>query len=214
MQQLSLKKMSKKLYILRNVTISANRVSVDGRIVYSEDQEVSFKTFSKNLYRKLKSDYSKFFKMDNLCKLAFLANEFVVRDMNLTQFNPDETAILLSNSGSTFETDSIFTDTLKSIPSPAIFVYTLPNIAIGELSIRMGWKGENLFLVEEKFNPKRIVEQLDMLFINSNTELCLTGWIEFLSSSEYSAGLWLVTDKKDVEFRQLSPMELKNDFSI
>ena len=211
MQQLYLKKMSRKLYILKSVSITNNRVLSDGRIVYSDEQSANFRSFSKGLYRKLNCDYSKFFKMDNLCKLSFLASEFLTSDLDLDLYDKNKTAILLSNSSSTLETDSIFTDTLESIPSPAIFVYTLPNIAIGEISIRQEWKGENLFLVDESFHPEKLAEQIEMLFASSETVLCLTGWVDYISDSEYQANFWLVAEKTDAKSRIFSAVELHND---
>jgi hypothetical protein len=214
MQQLFWKKMNKELYILKNVCITKNKVICDGQILFSDNTSTNFKSFSKSLYRKLGCDYSKFFKMDNLCKLTFLVNEIITRDIDLRKYNPNDIAILLSNSSSTFETDSIFANTLESIPSPAVFVYTLPNIAVGEISIRMGWKGENLFLVEDKFSPENLVEQVEMLYFSSQTKLCLTGWTDFISSSDYFANLWLVTNVSEADSKIFSPLELHDKISI
>ncbi|MGD2034149.1 MAG: hypothetical protein PVF73_03775 [Bacteroidales bacterium] len=206
--------MNKELYILRNINITNNKVVCDGRILYSDDPKSDFKVFSRNLYRKLNCSYSKFFKMDNLCKLTFLANEFIVRDIRLDQYDKEETAVILSNSSSTLNTDKIFAETIHSIPSPAIFVYTLPNIAIGELSIRTGWKGENLFLVEKSFDPGNLFDQVALLFASSQTGLCLTGWTDYISPTDYQACLWLVTDSPDEKNIKFTPIEMMNNFSV
>jgi len=212
--QLCLKKMNKELYIVKNITIRNSMVISDGRELYSDVSNPDFKSFGKDLYRKLKCNYPKFFKMDTLCKLTFLANEFITRDIDLTPYNKDKTAVVLSSSSSTLDTDTIFTTTIHAIPSPAVFVYTLPNIAIGELSIRMGWKGENLFLIDESFHPENIVDQVNMLFTASQTELCLTGWTNYLSPTDYHVSLWLISEHKNVQTRKLTSMELLNDFSV
>ncbi len=206
--------MSKKLYILKSVSITNNKVISDGRLVFSDELSPNFKSFSKGLYRKLNCDYSKFFKMDNLCKLSFLTSEFLTSDLDLDQYDKDKAAIVLSNSNSTLETDSVFTNTLESIPSPAIFVYTLPNITIGEISIRQEWKGENLFLVDEDFHPENLAEQIEMLFSYSETELCLTGWVNYISNSKYRANFWLVAKKTDMKSRIFSAMEMHNDILV
>jgi hypothetical protein len=206
--------MNKKLYILKSVSIANNKVISDGRLIYSDDLSTNFKAFSKGLYRKLNCDYSKFFKMDNLCKLSFLTSEFLTLDLSLDHYQKNKTAIVLSNSGSTLETDLIFTSTLQNIPSPAIFVYTLPNIAIGEISIKQKWKGENLFFVDENINSENILEQVEMLFSSSDTELCLTGWVDYISESEYKALFWLVTGKTKTKSRIFSVMEIQNDIFV
>lgn len=206
--------MNKKLSILRNVSIANGEVICDGRVLYSDKSVANFKSFSKDLYRKLSCNYSKFFKMDNICKLTFLANEIITRDLDLSSYNPYETAIILSNSASTLDTDIVFTGTLNNIPSPAVFVYTLPNITVGEISIRMGWKGENLFTVAQKFNPEDLVEQTELLFASSQTELCLTGWTDYISSSDYHVSLWMVAEKTDAKSRKFQPLEIVNEFKV
>ncbi|MBA7544977.1 hypothetical protein ES705_37339 [subsurface metagenome] len=204
---------AKNLYILRNVCITNNKVVCDGRILYTDIPDGNFQTFSKGLYKKLNCRYPKFYKMDGLCKLTFLANELITRGVELSIYDPEETAIVLSNSASTLETDIHFTETLNNIPSPAVFVYTLPNIAIGEISIRQGWKGENLFFVEHRFNAENIIDQVDILFASGSTELCLTGWTEYLSGTDYHVCLWLVAEKAEFTTRKFLGMELLNDFS-
>ena len=112
------------------------------------------------------------------------------------------------------DTDSAFTCTIEKIPSPAVFVYTLPNILVGELSIRHGWKGENLFLVEEKFNAEHLIEQVQMLFNNTSTEVCVVGWAEFLNEINYKACLWMIAGSAPKGCRTLSKFELVNDFGL
>ena len=36
--------------------------------------------------------------------------------------------------------------------SPAVFVYTLPNIVIGEISIKYKWKSEGVFFIDEEID--------------------------------------------------------------
>ncbi len=205
---------TKNLYIIRNVSIVNNKVIYDGRVIYSDNSSPEFSSFSKDLYRRLNCEYPKFFKMDKLCKLTFLSTEFITRDIDLSSCNQNETAIILSNSGSTLATDINFTNTLNKIPSPAVFVYTLPNIAIGEISIRKEWRGENLFMVEKKFNPENLSDQVVMLFSSSQTELCLTGWTDYISSSDYHVSLWLVAEKTEIKTRKFTPLQLLNEFSF
>ena len=154
------------LYITKHIAITPRFVSTDGRVILEQATDGDFKTFSREFYKSLDCKYSKFYKMDNLCKLAFLGVELLLKGSEFT-LPSENTAILLSNSGSTIDTDTNFINTIEKIPSPAIFVYTLPNIAAGELSIRHGWKGENLFLISDTFNPEDLNENILMLFADS-----------------------------------------------
>lgn len=203
--------MNNSLYINNTIRLTPELVTVNGTVLAESHEKRDFKIFSRELYKSLQCDYSKFYKMDNLCKLAFLSVELLIKDCVITS-SPENTALLLANSGSTIDTDTNFVNTLDKIPSPAIFVYTLPNIAAGELSIRHGWKGENLFLVSDTFDAKAFDENLRMLFADSNTEACVTGWIDYFAETEYKACLWLVTSVKYKNCRALNAKELNDDF--
>jgi hypothetical protein len=200
-------------YIIKHGAISNLSVVTDGRVIQKMNAGQEFKAFSRQYYKSLGCDYPKFYKMDNLCKLAFLASEILLKTTEQS-LPPENTAMLLANSGSTIDTDVSFANTLDKIPSPAIFVYTLPNIMVGELSIRYGWKGENLFLISDTFNPAELDENLQMLFASSDTEICISGWVDFLSEKDYKASLWLVSRKQYKACRELNTMELSYDFDL
>ena len=64
---------------------------MNGELLYNEGNEQeaqteNFPTFIKNAYKFLKTDYPKFFKMDNLSKLAFLAADVLLKSENLSEF--------------------------------------------------------------------------------------------------------------------------------
>ncbi|MBK6275443.1 MAG: hypothetical protein IPF58_12455 [Saprospirales bacterium] len=44
-----------------------------------------FETFTNNLYKQLDIKYPKFYKMDNLCKIGFLASEIALKNIDLHQ---------------------------------------------------------------------------------------------------------------------------------
>ena len=67
--------------------------------------------------------------------------------------------------------------TEEKTPSPSLFVYTLPNILIGEIAIRNKWYGENLFTLSQKFDADYFSNQCKV-FMNGKTKACLCGWIE------------------------------------
>lgn len=190
--------MSKKLYISSYCCIKKNSVFVNGNSLYIEDNKLSFLDFSKAIYKKEEIKYSKFFKMDKLCKLSFLASEFVFNSIEKINEN---TAIVLSNNASSLDTDRKHQQSIQDkqnfFPSPAVFVYTLPNIAIGEISIKNQLKSENAFFVSEKLNEKLLFNYAQILIANKKANNVLCGWINF-DENNYEAFLYLVSDKGEI----------------
>jgi hypothetical protein len=68
--------------------------------------------------------------------------------------DPYATGIVLSNSNASLDADIKYYDSVANIPSPALFVYTLPNIVIGEISIKHSFKGENAFFIFDSFDAR------------------------------------------------------------
>lgn len=194
-------------------SIKNNRVVLDGECVYQEDNALSASDFFKNVYRNFKLSYAKFFKMDNLSRLGFLAADILINKYDEIKFlKPEDTGIVLSNSASSLDTDFNFNDTIKEnanyFPSPALFVYTLPNIMIGEICIRHKIMGENGFLICEKFNPDVICNFVKDLFENEKLKYCITGWVDLINE-KYETLLFLVEDtEKDIA--EKSTFEPKN----
>jgi hypothetical protein len=74
----------------------------------------------------------------------------------------------------------MISDRSNYFPSPSVFVYTLPNIVIGEICIRHGIKGENAFFISEKFEPERLTEYVGELIHSSRSKAVLCGWVDIL----------------------------------
>ena len=90
--------------LLNKIKIIKNQIIVDDNKIFSE-KDVSFKEFSKIIYKKLNIKYPKFFKMDNLSKLAILTTEILLNNFDLKIYKPDEVAVILANSSSSLNTD-------------------------------------------------------------------------------------------------------------
>lgn len=134
--------------------------------------------------------------MDNLSKLGWLANEVLLRDnFDIAKYRPEEIGIVLSNANSSLDTDIKYLETTKEIASPALFVYTLPNIVIGEISIRHHFKGENAFFIFEEFDAEFIQQYVSNLVNNDILQCCICGWVELLNN-EYKAALFLIEKDK------------------
>ncbi len=187
--------MAEENYIISGCVISNNVVVKNNKKIFSSNAE-TLPSFLLSLYQFLKIDYPKFYKMDNLCKLGWLASEILLKDEIITkQIQPQQTAIVLTNANSSLDTDIKYFQTTKTIASPALFVYTLPNIMMGEICIRNNFKGENAFFVFEKFNAGFLVEYVNDLFINNNIQLCICGWVDVLNE-DYKAVLFLIATNK------------------
>lgn len=179
-------------YITAYSSITKHSAGKNGNLVFRRTENSSTGDFFISLYKYLSSDYPKFYKMDNLSKLGFLAAELLLSDRKLSEnYSPEETGIVFSNANASLDADMHYMASVKNIPSPALFVYTLPNIVIGEISIRHGFKGENAFFVSEKFEEAFIHFYVSDLFKRSALKSCICGWVECFQDN-FEAVLWLV----------------------
>ncbi|HKR03804.1 MAG TPA: 3-oxoacyl-ACP synthase [Bacteroidia bacterium] len=171
-----------------------SKINLNGKIIFEQDAELN--SFLTNAYRKFNINYPKFFKMDLLCKLAFISSEILLKENNpVNKYKENETALVLSNHASSLDTDRNYFKTIEDkqnyFPSPSVFVYTLPNILIGEISIRNKITGENVFFISEKFNPGLLCLYTNMLFASGNTNCVLAGWME-VDKEKYDGFIYLV----------------------
>ncbi|MBX2968006.1 MAG: hypothetical protein KF803_01430 [Cyclobacteriaceae bacterium] len=162
------------------------------------DGSSSFDDFLINAYEFLKADYPKFYKMDNLSKLGFLAAEALVHDRNLKQYSPETVAVVLSNSAASLDTDLRFLQSTKNVASPALFVYTLPNIVVGEICIRHKITGENTFFVTPSFDPEFLCFYAKSLFERNHVQACIAGWVDVLDE-HHDVFLYLIEKESGSE---------------
>jgi hypothetical protein len=122
--------------------------------------------------------------MDHMSKLGLLAAEVLLKDhYDRTKYTPFETGVLLMNASASLDTDIRYNKSVADIASPALFVYTLPNIVIGEICIRNHFKGENAFFVFKQFDATFMAQYVNNLFDNDVVKACLCGWVELLEEN-------------------------------
>jgi len=164
-----------------------NTVIMNGRFIFYQENISKFADFVKTVFKQEQIVYPKFYKMDAVSKLGFLATELVLKGKKTDGYRPEEVGVVLSNSSSSLDTDLAHNETIKDrsayFPSPSVFVYTLPNIVIGEICIRHKIKGENVFLVSESFNGKLLYDYVEELFNSERVEACLCGWVEVMGDN-------------------------------
>ena len=186
--------MSKEKYITSSCIIAGEVIYKNGQPVF-KGPAAEPSDFLVSAYRHFALQYPKFHKMDNLGKLGWLANEVLLAGFDKEKYKSEDVGIVLSNASSSLDTDIKYYETVKSIPSPALFVYTLPNIVIGEISIRHQFKGENAFFIFNEFNAGFIEQYVSDLVNNNILQACICGWVEMLDNS-YKAALFLVEKDK------------------
>ncbi|MEB2777809.1 hypothetical protein SYJ56_21015 [Algoriphagus sp. D3-2-R+10] len=179
------------IQVISSCSIENGNVAVNGTTVFSlENGDLS--EFLKAAFKKLDSPYPKFYKMDKLCQLAFLGAEYLSKEVKLS-FRDDEVAMIFFNGQSSLDTDSKHQQLIHegTKVSPAIFVYTLPNIMMGEIAIRNKWYGENLLILKPSFDFEEWAMEADLLISCEKAAYCLGGWVDVFQEN-YQLQLYLV----------------------
>jgi hypothetical protein len=177
-------------YITSSCLISDNKIFKNREPIF--DHPGTAEEFFDFAYKYLNVTYPKFHKMDQLCKLGFLAAEILLKDSgHEKKYSDTETGLVLSNRHASLDVDLKYAKTIKTGASPALFVYTLPNIVIGEISIRHRFKGENAFFVFSHFDGNFIAGYVNDLFERNLVRSCICGFVDILKE-DYRASLFLI----------------------
>ena len=75
--------------------------------------------------------------------------------------------------------------------SPAVFVYTLPNVVSGEICIRHKIQGENTFFITEAYQPEKLERYARIVMQKGKLNYCIIGWCE-LWKNTYKAVFKLI----------------------
>lgn len=146
------------------------------------------------LYRALGFAYPKFFKMDLLCKWAWLGAEILLSipdsEPIYTGLTRSKIAVVLATGAGCLDVDKRYLATMDGHPSPALFVYTLPNIMLGEICIRHGFTGQQLCLVQESPDDEEIYFSASDL-LGRGAEACVCGWVDATTDGYAVSMAWL-----------------------
>lgn len=196
----STRKRIMKLNITSYCQIRNSKVLVNDRLAFFQENFTTFADFIKALYKQEQVSYPKFYKMDSISKLGFMAAELVLRERPVAGYGSGAVGVVMANSSSSLDTDIAHQDTIRDrsayFPSPSVFVYTLPNIVIGEVCIRHKINGENAFFVSETFDGDLLSAYVTGLFSRKGTEACLCGWVE-LMGNQFNALVMLVEKEEN-----------------
>lgn len=144
-----------------------------------------------SLYKQMIGNYPKFYKMDGLSRLGFVASEIL---LNAEKGETDkERAIIFFNHSSSIASDRNYKESINDkdnyFPSPSIFVYTLPNIVTGEIAIRNHFHGETSFFILPDKDERLMEEILQASCRDAQSNSFLTGWIDYEDERHFEADL-------------------------
>ena len=194
--------------VLKHIYISNACLFVDAKLVLTAENPI-FVKFLKEVYKFTNTKYPKYFKMDPLSKLGFVASEVLLQNQEIDS-QADRSGIILGNRASTFIVDSKHQATINDkenyFPSPANFVYTLPNVMTGEICIRNGFKGENAVFVSEKFDSAFIISYLNAIYLSEKADMMIGGFVD-ADEDHYEAFLFLT--KKVDSYKEINAVEVE-----
>lgn len=172
--------MSETRYYITATAILRNGILVkDDTVIFRSEEKSS--GFLKEAYEQLNVDYPRFYKMDALSKMGLVVTDVLLKNsFAAAEYKPEETGLVFSNCNASIEADVQYWEASKEYPSPALFVYTLPNIVIGELCIRYKFKGENAFFVSDAFDAQWLYWYVSDLMSRNVLKTCICGWVDVL----------------------------------
>lgn len=163
----------------------------EGKKELGEQEGKEHHSLLTTLYKQMIGNYPKFYKMDGLSRLGFVASEIL---LNAEKGETDkERAIIFFNHSSSIASDRNYKESINDkdnyFPSPSIFVYTLPNIVTGEIAIRNHFHGETSFFILPDKDERMMEEILQASCRDDQSKSFLTGWIDYEDERHFEADL-------------------------
>jgi hypothetical protein len=181
-------------YITAFGRINSTQASRNGKRFWSNQEGLKLADSLKAIYKILGMNYLKFFKMDEMSKLGVLGAEILLKDLNLT-YQAHEIGILMLTSESSLFTDQKYFETISDsqnyFPSPSLFVYTLPNIVMGEIAIKNNLKGENICFVQDQFKSHLLFDYANYLLTRGSQKALLLAFID-VTKNDYECFMILI----------------------
>lgn len=190
------------------IRITPEEVILDQRKIWEGKEELGKQeglehhSLLTSLYKQMIGDYPRFYKMDGLSRLGFVASEILLNaEKEETEEerkeeeikNLEERAIIFFNHSSSIASDRNYKESINDkdnyFPSPSIFVYTLPNIVTGEIAIRNHFQGETSFFILPDKDEKMMEEILQASCRDAQSKSFLTGWIDYEDERHFEADL-------------------------
>ena len=175
------------------VTITPEGLTIDGKY---QPATATGKALLTELYRTYVGDYPKFYKMDGLSKLGFLASELLMKcEQDELPTENEQRAVILFNHSASIDTDQHYLASIQPedyYPSPSLFVYTLPNIVTGEIAIRHHLHGETSFYSLASRNEQLMTQIQQATLSDQATTSMITGWIDYEDEAHFCADIYIL----------------------
>lgn len=172
-----------------HVVITPESVMVDGRNLDVEASGADILTY---IYKVMIGGYAKFYKMDRLSRLGFIASELLLQAEGKPRFEErEDRAVVFCNHSSSVDSDRRYMESIKGeeeyFASPSVFVYTLPNIVTGEIAMRNNYHGETSFYILPQRDDRAVAEIMRTAFSDTATKSVLGGWLDFQNDGDFIA---------------------------
>lgn len=172
--------------VLRTVLVESSRILLNDKEVYSSDS-VDFQDFIRSAFKTVCGPNMKFYKMDSLSKLGYVAAEVLLDGID---YGEEDCGLILSGLYGSLDTDirhqQIIDTETDASASPAVFVYTLPNVVEGEISIRHHIKGENTWFWSDDRSLSDVREYAALSMSAQDMKYCIVGHIDFLNGRYFA----------------------------
>ncbi len=184
---------SQKLTAKSHIKITPSGVSLDGKALVCSAKGPALLT---SLYKQFVGDYPKYYKMDPLSRLGFVASELLLRqESDLPCQDTSDRAVILFNHSSSIMADRLYQGSIQHqenyFPSPSAFVYTLPNMVTGEIAIRHHYYGETSFYILHHRDDLLMEHIVSASFADGDTKSVLSGWLDYEDDSHFEADLFI-----------------------
>ena len=169
---------------------TANTYSVEHHVRITPPSDLT------EIYKQQIGNYPKFYKMDKLSQLGFIASELLLKQESPRKEQCADRAVVLFNHSSSVWVDREYAKSIAVgddyFPSPSLFVYTLPDIVCGEIAVRNGYHAETSFYILPHKDENMMHQVLASTFLDETIQSILTGWIDYEDEQHFEAELKLI----------------------
>lgn len=172
--------------VLRTVLVESGRILLDDKVVFTSQSD-DFQDFIRTAFKTVCGPNMKFYKMDSLSKLGYVASEVLLDGI---EYGEEDCGLILSGVYGSLDTDirhqQIIDTETDASASPAVFVYTLPNVVEGEISIRHHIKGENTWFWSDDRTLSDVRDYAVLSMSAQDMKYCIVGHIDFLNGRYFA----------------------------
>lgn len=186
-----------RMKILSTTTYRNGRFSVDGKELAGSTGDLDRDLG--NAWAAMEVELPRFVRMDRNSKLVSIAAApFFVPGAALSKYPKDSIGMVIMGTHGSMDTDQRYVEQLQAEnhASPGLFVYTLPNIAMGELSIQHGLHGSGLCLLSDSPDIVQMRDACEILLEDHGMEVLICGWANIFAGSAVATFMVVTTGKE------------------